>query len=33
MTFIEYVKEVRNGLNMSQHKFAKAININYTTLN
>lgn len=33
MTFVEYVKEVRTALGLSQHKFAKAININYTTLN
>ncbi|MDR1298590.1 MAG: helix-turn-helix domain-containing protein [Deltaproteobacteria bacterium] len=33
MTFIEYVKLVRTGLGMSQHKFAKEIKINYTTLN
>ena len=33
MTFIEYVKKVRTGLGMSQHKFAKEIKINYTTLN
>lgn len=33
MNFIEFVKEVRTGMGMSQHKFAKMININYTTLN
>ena len=33
MTFIEFVKEVRTNMKMSQHKFAKEININYTTLN
>jgi DNA-binding XRE family transcriptional regulator len=33
MTFIEYVKHVRTELGMSQHKFAKEIKINFTTLN
>ena len=33
MTFIEFVKQVRTGLGMSQHRFAKEIKINYTTLN
>lgn len=33
MRFVEFVKEVRTSLGMSQHKFAKMININYTTLN
>ena len=33
MTFIEFVRQVRIALGMSQHKFAKEIKINYTTLN
>ena len=33
MTFTEFVKQVRTGLGMSQHRFAKEIKINYSTLN
>ena len=33
MTFVEFVKEVRGNMEISQYKLAKAININYTTLN
>jgi DNA-binding XRE family transcriptional regulator len=33
MTFVDFVKEVRKNMEMSQHKFAKAINVSYTTLN
>ncbi|MDR1538385.1 MAG: helix-turn-helix domain-containing protein [Clostridiales bacterium] len=33
MTFVEFVKHTRNSLGMSQHKFAKVIGIDYTTLN
>lgn len=33
MTFSEYVRRVRRGLGMSQHKLAKELNVNYTTIN
>lgn len=33
MSFVDFVKEVRVNMKMSQHKFAEAINVNYTTLN
>jgi len=33
MTFSEYVRKVRRGLDMSQHDLAKELNVNYTTIN
>ena len=33
MTFSEYVRKVRRGLDMSQHELAKELNVNYTTIN
>lgn len=33
MTFSEYVRRVRRSLDMSQHKLAKELNVNYTTIN
>jgi DNA-binding transcriptional regulator YiaG len=33
MTFSEYVRKVRRGLNMSQHELAKELNVNFTTIN
>ena len=32
MTFSEYVRKVRRGLDMSQHELAKELNINYTII-
>jgi DNA-binding transcriptional regulator YiaG len=33
MSFPEFVKEVRNKLNLSQKQLAQALNVNYTTIN
>jgi DNA-binding XRE family transcriptional regulator len=33
MTFSEYVRKVRRGLDMSQQELAKELNVNYTTVN
>ena len=33
MTFSEYVRRVRRGLDMSQHELAKELNVNFTTIN
>jgi len=33
MTFSEYVRKVRCGLDVSQHELAKKLNVNYTTIN
>ena len=33
MTFSEYVRKVRRGLDMSQHELAKELNVNFTTIN
>jgi len=33
MIFSEYVRKVQRGLDMSQHKLAKELNVNYTTIN
>ena len=33
MTFAEYVRKVRRGLEMSQHALAHELNVNFTTIN
>jgi len=33
MTFAEYVRKVRRGLDMSQNELAKELNVSYTTIN
>jgi transcriptional regulator with XRE-family HTH domain len=33
MTFAEYVRKVRRGLEMSQHELARELNVAFTTIN
>ena len=33
MTFSEYVRKIRRGLDMSQHEMAKELNVSFTTIN
>ena len=33
MTFSEYVRKIRRGLEMSQHALAHELNVNFTTIN